>query len=154
MVVKGGPASNSGIKEKDVFLSMNSIPVENSTQLRNDVSNLHPGETVVFSIIRDQLLLSVPVILGTRPDENALQHSYIENLYDLIGLSIDDYFDGDGVVVVDINIQSEAYKSNIRKGDIITEIDNEIINFKIFKSPIRHLNSKIIHFSLDYNLIN
>ena len=74
MVVKGGPASNAGILEKDVILSMNSIPDENSTQLRNDVSNLHPGDTVIFSIIRDNMTISVPVILGTRPDQVSLQN--------------------------------------------------------------------------------
>ena len=142
MVVKGGPASNAGILEKDVILSMNSIPVENSTQLRNDVSNLHPGDTVIFSIIRDNMTISVPVILGTRPDQASLQNSYINNFYDLIGLVVDENSDGSGVIVIEINPNSEVYQQNLRKGDIITEIgrkniidkndyDDEIGKYKI-----------------------
>ena len=130
MVVKGGPASNAGLLEKDVIVSMNSIPVESSTQLRNDVSNMRPGDTVVFSIIRDQLTLSIPVILGTRPDQLSLQNSYIENLYDIIGLATETNSEGSGVIILEVNPQSEAYNNNIRKGDIIVEIGRKKISNK------------------------
>ena len=128
MVVKNGPASNAGILEKDVIITMNSFPVENSTRLRNDVSNMRPGETVVFSIIRNSMTLTIPVILGTRPDQAQIQNSYIENLYDLIGLVTEDH--DDGVLVVDINPESEAFLSSIRKGDVIVEIGRKTINNK------------------------
>ena len=128
MVVKNGPASNAGILEKDVIITMNSFPVENSTRLRNDVSNMRPGETVVFSIIRNSMTLTVPVILGTRPDQAQIQNSYIENLYDLIGLVTEDH--DDGVLVTDINPESEAFLSSIRKGDVIIEIGRKTINNK------------------------
>ena len=128
MVVKNGPASNAGILEKDVIITMNSFPVENSTRLRNDVSNMRPGETVVFSIIRNSMTLTIPVILGTRPDQTQIQNSYIENLYDLIGLVTEDH--DDGVLVTDINPESEAFLSSIRKGDVIVEIGRKTINNK------------------------
>ena len=128
MVVKNGPASNAGILEKDVIITMNSFPVENSTRLRNDVSNMRPGETVVFSIIRNSMTLTIPVILGTRPDQTQIQNSYIENLYDLIGLVTEDH--DDGVLVTDINPESEAFLSSIRKGDVIIEIGRKTINNK------------------------
>ena len=128
MVVKGGPASNAGILEKDVIIKMNTIPVEGSTQLRNDVSNMRPGDTVVFSIIRDSMTITIPVILGTRPDQTQIQNSYRENLYDLIGLATENH--ENGVIIIDINPQSEAYQSNIRKGDIIIEIGRKIISSK------------------------
>ena len=37
--------------EKDVIISMNSDPVSSANQLRNDVSNMRPGDTVVFKQI-------------------------------------------------------------------------------------------------------
>ncbi len=141
MVVKGGPASNAGLLEKDVIVLMNSNPIESSTQLRNDVANMRPGDTVVFSVIRDQLTLTVPVILGTRPDQLSLQNSYRENLFDLIGLVTENNNDGPGVLILEVNPQSEAYSNNIRKGDIVIEIgrkgisnkqdyDNELLLYK------------------------
>ncbi len=91
---------------------------------------MRPGDTVVFSIIRDQLTLSIPVILGTRPDQLSLQNSYIENLYDKIGLATETNSEGYGVVIVEVNPQSEAYNNNIRKGDIIVEIGRKKISNK------------------------
>ena len=128
MIVEDGPADNGGLKEKDVIISLNSKPIENSNQLRNDVSNLRPGETAVFSIIRNELLQSISVILGQRPNENSIGDSYKEQTrYDLLGLIIDDN-DNQGVKIIDINAKGEAYSNNIRKNDIINEINRNEIN--------------------------
>ena len=128
MIVEDGPADNGGLKEKDVIISLNSKPIENSNQLRNDVSNLRPGETAVFSIVRNELLQSISVILGQRPNENSIGDSYKEQTrYDLLGLIIDDN-DNQGVKIIDINAKGEAYSNNIRKNDIINEINRIEIN--------------------------
>ena len=74
------------------------------------------------------MTLTIPVILGTRPDQFQIQNSYIENLYDLIGLVTEDH--DDGVLVTDINPESEAFLSSIRKGDVIIEIGRKTINNK------------------------
>jgi len=123
MIVEGGPADNGGLKEKDVIIALNSKPIESSNQLRNDVSSLRPGETAVFSIIRNELLQSVSVILGQRPDENSIDDTYKKQTkYDLLGLIIEDN-DNNGVKIIDINSEGEAYNNNIRKNDIINEIN-------------------------------
>ena len=76
MVVEDGPAGKAGIKEKDVIISLNSKPIDDSNQLRNDVSSMRPGETAVFSIIRNELLQSVSVVLGKRPGENSCDDKF------------------------------------------------------------------------------
>ncbi|MDG2267097.1 MAG: Do family serine endopeptidase [Candidatus Marinimicrobia bacterium] len=123
MIVEDGPADDGGLREKDVIIALNSKPIENSNQLRNDVSSLRPGETAVFSIIRNELLQSISVILGQRPDENSIGNSYKKQTkYDLLGLIIEDN-DNNGVKILDINSDGEAYSNNIRKNDIINEIN-------------------------------
>ena len=123
MIVEDGPADNGGLREKDVIISLNSKPIESSNQLRNDVSSLRPGETAVFSIIRNELLQSISVVLGQRPDENFIGDSYKKQTkYDLLGLIIEDN-DNNGVKIIDINSEGEAYSNNIRKNDIINEIN-------------------------------
>jgi len=123
MIVEDGPADDGGLREKDVIIALNSKPIENSNQLRNDVSSLRPGETAVFSIIRNELLQSISVILGQRPDENSIGDSYKKQTkYDLLGLIIEDN-DNNGVKILDINSDGEAYSNNIRKNDIINEIN-------------------------------
>lgn len=123
MIVEDGPADEGGLKEKDVIISLNLKPIENSNQLRNDVSSLRPGETAVFSIIRNELLQSISVILGQRPDENYIGDSYKKQTkYDLLGLLIEEN-DNKGVIIIDINSEGEAYSNNIRKKDTINEIN-------------------------------
>jgi len=123
MIVEDGPADDGGLREKDVIIALNSKPIENSNQLRNDVSSLRPGETAVFSIIRNELLQSISVILEQRPDENSIGDSYKKQTkYDLLGLIIEDN-DNNGVKILDINSDGEAYSNNIRKNDIINEIN-------------------------------
>ena len=138
MVVEDGPADKGGLKEKDVIISLNSKPIESSNQLRNDVSSLRPGETAVFSIIRNELLQSISVVLGQRPDENSIGDSYKpKDKYDLLGLIIED-IDNEGVKIIDINSDGEAYSNNIRKNEIINEINRiEIKNSEDYNREIK-----------------
>ena len=129
MIVEDSPAYQSGLREKDVIILLNSKPIENSNQLRNDVSSMHPGDTVIFGIIREELQQSIPVILGERPNEENIASSFNNNTqYDILGLVVSDNIEKDGVIIETINPESEAYNNNLRKNDIITEIGKEKIN--------------------------
>ena len=126
MIVDDSPADKAGLKEKDVIIALNSIPVEDSNQLRNDVSSMRPNDVVVFSVIRNELRQSISVILGERPsDGNENKINANTQTYDKIGLKIDNH--KDGIVIIDIDKKSIAYKNNLRKNDIITEIGREQI---------------------------
>ena len=127
MVVDESPAYKAGLKEKDVITALNSKPIDDSNQLRNDVSSMRPGNTVVFSIIRDELPLSISVVLGERPTNNSEKTFNPSTIsYDTIGLKVGP--NNDGVIVLDVDKKSIAYKNNIRKNDIITEIGKQQIS--------------------------
>ena len=129
MIVEDSPAYKSGLREKDVIISLNSKPIEDSNQLRNDVSAMRPGDTVIFDVIRDELHQSIPVILGERPDENNLASAFNKDKkYDLIGLMVSENIKGTGIIIDKVNPESEAYKNNLRKKDVITEIGKTTIN--------------------------
>ena len=129
MIVEDSPAYKSGLREKDVIISLNSKPIEDSNQLRNDVSAMRPGDTVIFDVIRDELHQSIPVILGERPDENNLASAFNKDKkYDLIGLIVSENIKGTGIIIDKVNPESEAYKNNLRKKDVITEIGKTTIN--------------------------
>ena len=127
MVVDESPAYKAGLKEKDVITALNSKPIDDSNQLRNDVSSMRPGNTVVFSIIRNELPLSISVVLGERPINNSEKMFNPNTIsYDTIGLKVGP--NNDGVIVLDVNKKSIAYKNNIRKNDVITEIGRQQIS--------------------------
>ena len=48
--------------------------------------------------------------------------------YDLLGFKVQDAKDNSGVIIIDIDPESEAYENNIRKNDLINEIDRTSIN--------------------------
>ena len=126
MIVDDSPADKAGLKEKDVIIALNSIPIENSNQLRNDVSSMRPNDVVVFSIIRNELRQTVSVVLGERPSDNSESRINPETQsYDIIGLKTDNH--KDGIIITDIDKKSIAYKNNLRKNDVITEIGREQI---------------------------
>ena len=127
-VVNDGPADTAGLKEKDVIISLNSKPIDSANQLRNDVSSMRPGETAVFSIIRNELMQSISVILGKRPSEGNIISTYNNKKYDMLGLKVDDSEDSNGVIITDIDPESQAYENNIRKNDLINEINRMTIN--------------------------
>ena len=105
---------------------MNSMPIKDSKQLRNDVSSMRPQDSVVFTVIRNELIQSVSVILGERPsDGNESRVNPNTQTYDIIGLKIDNH--KDGIIITDIDKKSIAYKNNLRKNDIITEIGRKQI---------------------------
>ena len=121
---KDSPADLGGLKEKDVIIAMNAIEIESANQLKNKVSSAKPGEIIIFTVIRNDINETIMVTLGTRPNQNEIGNVFSMNSYDLLGMKVDNNPDSQGVIILDISPQSEAYQKNIRKGDIITEIGN------------------------------
>ena len=142
-VVEDGPAYKAGLQEKDVIVSLNSKPIESSNQLRNDVSSMRPGETAVFSIIRNELFQSISVVLGKRPGEDIISSSYMEQKkYDLLGLNVEDDSNGNGVIIIDIDPNGESYNNNLRKNDLINEINRATIkNITDYNNEIKKYSS-------------
>ena len=125
------PADIAGLKPKDIIISMNGVGVEDVNELRNKVSNAKPGEVIIFSVIRDNNKKNITVTLGLRPGQEevaSLFSSSKTKKYDLLGLKVKSNNKGEGIIISDINQSSNAYKKNIRVGDIITEIGSTIIN--------------------------
>ena len=69
---------------------------------------------------------SISIILGKRPNDGNIASTYSK--YDLLGFKVQDAKDNSGVIIIDIDPESEAYESNIRKNDLINEINRTSIN--------------------------
>lgn len=69
MVDQDAPAGKAGIKEHDVILTMNGMPIESEAQLRRMIHETPPGRVVSLGLSRDGQPLTVKVQLGDKHKE-------------------------------------------------------------------------------------
>ena len=132
----------------DVILEFNDVSINNSSHLKNVVSASDPGKRYKVDIIRDGRRKSVYVKLGELPNEP--QRAFMEtDESSTLGITVQDLNNSlrkhynllpedDGVVVTEMENDSEAYRSGIREGDIIIRVGtNNVQNSNDFKDLIR-----------------
>jgi serine protease DegQ len=66
-VESGSPADKAGIKSKDLLVSVNGKRLPNTVSALNTISQLPPGQSAKFVLVRDNKELEVQVVVGTRP---------------------------------------------------------------------------------------
>ena len=152
-VANSSPADNAGLITGDVILEFNDVSINNSSHLKNVVSSSEPGKRYKVDIIRDGRRKSIYVKLGELPNEP--QMAFMPNdKSSTLGITVQDLNsslrkhynlsqDDDGVVVTEMDNDSEAYRSGIREGDIIIRVGtNNVRNSNDFKDLIRTSSRK------------
>lgn len=66
-VYEASPAAQAGIQPGDILLSVNGMPVENESQLRDMEASLSPGTQITVSALRNGMPVDVTVTLSKRP---------------------------------------------------------------------------------------
>ena len=147
-VANSSPADNAGLITGDVILEFNDVSINNSSHLKNVVSSSEPGKRYKVDIIRDGRRKSIYVKLGELPNEPQMAFMATEKSSTL-GITVQDLNnslrkhynlspEGDGVVVTEMDKDSEAYRSGIREGDIIIRVGtNNVRNSNDFKDLIQ-----------------
>ena len=147
-VANSSPADNAGLITGDVILEFNDVSINNSSHLKNVVSSSDPGKRYKVDIIRDGRRKSIYVKLGELPNEPQMAFMTNEKSSTL-GITVQDLNnplrkhynlspEDDGVVVTEMDKDSEAYRSGIREGDIIIRVGtNNVRNSNDFKDLIQ-----------------
>jgi serine protease Do len=65
----GGPAEAAGIETDDVIVAIEGVAIDQEHPLDAVLSQFAPGQTVELTVIRDGVTRSIPVQLGTRPQD-------------------------------------------------------------------------------------
>ncbi len=165
-VQTGGPAHKGNMKNGDIITAVNKKKVKNTASLIQSVSNIKPGKTANFDIIRNGKKIKLKIIIGKRPKlvENWIEKSLKnnggeENLSTWMGMSfgsIERYKNKfhlkvqKGVVIVKIDHNSPVLKSSIplNVGDVIESIDynqiNDLQTFYQFVQQNQHKKSFIV----------
>ena len=138
--VPEGPALDGGMKSGDVILSFDGKDVEDTRGLVRRVGNAEVGKAVRVVVFRDGKTTTLKVTLGRREEaegtvpaaqtQDAEDPAPVER--DVLGLTLSEMSDelrqqldlkpeANGLVVRDVDPESEAYEKGLRGGDVITE---------------------------------
>ncbi len=125
-----GPALKAGIKSGDVITAVDGKDVASPRELARLIGGIQPGKTVDVTVWRGGKSETVKLELGTLPDTQKQakadtgdqQQTEPSSLADL-GLTVTPSDDGKGLVVTDVDPDSDAADRGIQPGDVITTIN-------------------------------
>ncbi len=132
-VLAGSPAEAGGLLAGDIITSFNDQSIERSSELPHYVGRARAGVEAELTIVRDGEMLTLMLALGELPDtlpgrlssagENAVQPSSLGLALEEIADSLRERLEIAGGVRV-IRSEGPAAEAGIRRGDIITRLNN------------------------------
>lgn len=141
-VLENSPAQKAGIKEGDVITQFNNKRINNVKGMLNAVSGAEVGSRIKVILIREKKPLELTVEIGERPADvddaiskakgEGLPADYWRGLQvaELTSEAAGRFASGErqGVIVVDIKLETPAEQSGLLPGDLIVKINNEAVN--------------------------
>jgi len=125
------PAGKAGLQPGDILLKINGRDVKNAGDVRNSFGLLTVGEQVVFDILSAGKNKKISTIVTAAKEEVSLPVAINKRLE---GVTINElgeehrYYEKiKGVYVADVHRGSPAWRSGLRKGDIITSVNRQTV---------------------------
>ena len=143
-VAPGSPAARAGLEEGDVILRFGDTDVTDAVALTRAVGRTAPGERVRVRLLRDGERRTVTVRLAERDSEDRVASAFgagqapqgeTEEAGGVTLSALDDRTraqlgideDVDGVLIVDVDRDSEAAEAGLRRGMVITEAEGRAV---------------------------
>ena len=151
-VDKGSPADIAGLKSGDIVTEINDKTVRNADMLRNSMGLLRIGQTVKMKVLRNKKTLTLTATVAEHDvaKENIkgkklharLSGTQLQN----IPTSSKLYGRIEGVIIADVEADSLAARSGLRRGDIITSANRKNIkNIAELQSAVKKNKSLLIN---------
>lgn len=138
-VVKGSPADQGGLKQEDIILTYNGIPVENLSVFRNYVSLLTPQSKLKLKVLRDGKEIDINITIAKEPHDAAALKKLGLHVQDLssdlskkFGLE-----ENKGIVITRVEPNSPAAEAALKPGVLIMAVNRQKV------STLSELNSVI-----------
>jgi serine protease Do len=134
-VEKDSPADKAGLKRGDLIVELNGKKVDDSTMLRNMVSQSAPGTKVDFKIMREGREKTVAATLGEYKEKQVVKKAEYDNV--LRGVTVQELTPGvrdklnlpeniNGVVITGVEPDSPA-QGILQPNDVIQEVNRQAI---------------------------
>jgi len=140
-VLKDSPADKAGLLPGDIVISIDGKKIRNANDVRNRIGLLPIGEKIEFKLLRDGKEFDLVVTV----DEVSKKETKPKVSNDLLkGVTVGDIQKGSpyfgkvkGILVLEIQRGSRAWKSGLRVNDVITSVNkNPIKNLDEFLSAV------------------
>jgi len=133
-VAEDSPAERAGLKQGDVIVAYQGKPIEDPGALQRDVTRTAVGTKALLKIIRDGHEQEVTVTIGEQSEaakvastdpsmENALAGMEVQNLDRQLARELGLSGKVQGVVVVNVEPDSQADRAGLAQGDVIQQIN-------------------------------
>jgi len=150
-VASDTPAAKAGLKRGDLIYGINNKQIKNRKDLQNVIASFKPSETITLKLERDKKDIELNITLGNRA---GLVTSEANNGKFLGGLLLSEInadtikrfrlsSNTKGVLIVNVEPNSNAEKVGFQPGDVIIQIEDiEIKSFADMQQAIRKYNKK------------
>jgi len=134
-LVETGPAGKAGVKVQDIITSVNGKAIRSDRELLAEVARIPVGQTANLSVWRQGTEKNLKVQVVARPDDQISQAPNQDPTEEkALGLAIQPLTPDvaeqleaqrpDGVLVVNVAVNSPAARAGVRRGDIIRQVNN------------------------------
>ncbi|EJF75257.1 Do family serine endopeptidase [Bartonella alsatica] len=128
-----GPAAKAGIKAGDVIISVNGEKINDVRDLAKRIANIEPGEIVTLGVWKSGRESNIKVKLDSMPKNEdkekgskySNERSDSDEILEDYGLIVAPSDEGLGLVVTDVDSDSDAADKGIRPGDVIVTVNNK-----------------------------
>ncbi|MBV2142663.1 Do family serine endopeptidase [Falsochrobactrum sp. TDYN1] len=129
-----GPAAKAGINAGDVITAVNGETVDGPRELARKIANITPGEKVALTVWRKNKAEEVNITIAAMPEDLGKTDNPAPGgdtqqgeTLDSYGLTVVPSEDGNGVVVTNVDPDSDASDRGIRSGDVIVTVNNQAV---------------------------
>lgn len=131
-VLKDSPADKAGLKQGDIIVECNDLPVKAIGSLRNEISLMDPGSKIKLKINRNGKMSTLTVTLGSHNDDvvgiSGLSQKLgfdVENLSPQMAKQLGYGQGEEGVVITKVKPGSPAALAGMRPGFLVMAINHK-----------------------------
>ena len=130
-VAPDGPAGKAGLEAGDIVVGVNGDPVRDVAHLRTVVGLMRAGETIELTVLRDGVLREISLEPAAPPETQVSGEDAAKRLAGATLGPIPEtsplFGKIEGVAVVKVAPNSPAWRTGLRKNDVIVEINRNAV---------------------------